>query len=92
MSKYDPLARHLRRQTSDTVEMTFRDLELVLRAMLPRSAERPQWWANEKSETSRHVQSRAWLSAGFDAFLLKGQERVRFVRQTSASRPASMDA
>lgn len=82
MSKYDPLARHLRRQASDTVEMSFRDLELVLRAMLPRSAERPQWWANEDSETTRHAQSRAWICAGFDAFLLKGQERVRFVRRS----------
>ena len=82
MSKYDPLARHLRRQTSETVEMTFRDLELVLKAMLPRSAERPQWWANETSETTRHVQSRAWISAGFDALLLKGQERVRFIRRS----------
>ena len=82
MSKYDPLARHLQRQTSDTVEMTFWDLELVLRAMLPRSAERPQWWANENSETTRHVQSRAWLSAGYDAFLVKGQERIRFVRRS----------
>ena len=82
MSKYDPLARHLRRQTSETVVMTFRDLVLVLKAMLPRSAERPQWWANETSETTRHVQSRAWISAGFDAFLLKGQERVRFIRRS----------
>ncbi|SJM62665.1 hypothetical protein FM111_09030 [Brevundimonas diminuta 3F5N] len=62
--------------------MTFRDLELVLRAMLPRSAERPQWWANENNETTRHVQSRAWLSAGYDAVLVKGQERVRFVRRS----------
>jgi hypothetical protein len=72
--------------------MTFRDLELVLRAMLPRSAERPQWWANENLETTRHVQSRAWLSAGFDAFLVKGQDRVKFARRSSAVRPDPMDA
>ena len=48
--------------------------------MLPNSAQRPQWWANEVSPDSRHVQSRAWRNAGYDASLLTA-ERVRFTRR-----------
>lgn len=49
--------------------------------MLPNSASRPQWWANETDPDSRHVQSRAWRNAGYDAFLLPSRERVRFTRR-----------
>lgn len=60
--------------------MTFRDIERVIGALLPNSAQRPQWWANERSADSRHVQCAAWLNAGFNAVLLKAEERVRFER------------
>jgi len=38
MAKYDPLEAHLRRQKTATYEMTFRDIERVLAALLPRRA------------------------------------------------------
>lgn len=81
MGKYDPLAFHLRRQKVDSVEMSFRDIELTLRDMLPKSAQRPQWWANEQSADSSHVQCKAWLSAGYEAFLIADADRVRFRRR-----------
>ena len=81
MAKYDPLHDHLRRQNAATYEMTFRDIERVLASLLPHSAERPEWWANERSADTRHVQCRAWLDAGYNAFLDKGAERVRFERR-----------
>ena len=78
MGKYDPLYDYLRRRGTAEVEMTFRDIERVLGAMLPNSAARPQWWANEAEIDTRHVQSFAWQRAGYDAFLVAGAERVRF--------------
>ena len=81
MAKYDPLSRHLRRKGMNELEMSFADVERVIGAMLPKSASRPQWWANESSDETSHVQCRAWRSAGYDAFLLEGKERVRFRRR-----------
>jgi hypothetical protein len=81
MGKYDPLFAHLRRQTSATYEMSFRDIERLLTAFLPHGAERAEWWSNERAPGSRRVQSRAWLDAGYSAFLVKGAGRVRFERR-----------
>ena len=61
--------------------MSFRDIENVIGAMLPNSASRPQWWANEISPDSRYVQNRAWRDAGYDAFLIAGTDRVHFKRR-----------
>jgi hypothetical protein len=82
MSKYDPLHAHLRRQTTAVYEMSFRDIERILAALLPKSAERPEWWGNETSPDTTHVQCKAWLAAGYHAYLHKGQDRVRFQRTT----------
>jgi hypothetical protein len=81
MAKYDRLYAHLRRQKASPYEMSFREIEGVLHTFLPKSAERAEWWANEQSLASRHVQCRAWLAAGYSAFLIKGAERVRFERR-----------
>ena len=83
MRKYDALSGHLRRQTADELEMTFTEIERVIGAMLPKSASRPQWWANEEAADSRHVQVRAWRNAGYDAFLVRDAERVRFTRRVA---------
>jgi hypothetical protein len=80
MGKYDPLEGHLRRQKADTYEMSFRDVERVLGGLLPKSAQRPEWWANEQNPETRHVQCRAWLQAGFRAVVRPQAERVRFER------------
>lgn len=81
MAKYDPLGRFLRRQSGADVDMSFADIERVIGGMLPKSAARPQWWANEIDPDNRHVQSRAWRSAGYDAFPIAGAEKVRFRRR-----------
>jgi hypothetical protein len=80
MGKYDPLEGHLRRQTLAELQMSFTEIERLIGAMLPASAARPQWWANEKGPRRTHIQCEAWLKAGFNAFLMSGKERVRFVR------------
>jgi hypothetical protein len=81
MAKYDLLHAHLRRQKTATYEMTFGDVERVIAALLPKSAQRPEWWANETNPDTRHVQCKAWLDAGYNAFLIQGAERVRFERR-----------
>jgi hypothetical protein len=65
----------------ETLEMSFREIERVIGAMLPNSAQRPQWWANERRETT-HVQCRAWLDEGYEAFPVSGADRVRFKRRS----------
>lgn len=80
MAKYTPLERHLRRCKLPSTELTFAHIERVIGAMLPNSAQRPEWWGNEQSSDTRHVQCLAWRAAGFSAELIKGEDRVRFTR------------
>lgn len=80
MGKYDPLRDYLKRQRSQTFELSFAEIERTLGAMLPNSATRPQWWANVADPATTHVQREAWRAAGFDAFLIAGKDRVRFRR------------
>lgn len=80
MAKYDPLEGHLRRQKTASYEMTFRDIERVLGGLLPKSAHRPEWWANEQSPDTRHVQCKAWLRAGYRTEPRVHSESVRFTR------------
>ena len=64
MSKYDPLTIFLKAQAAKNLPMSFSEVEKVLGTKLPSSALKYQaWWANEA--TGSHVQSRAWLRAGF---------------------------
>ncbi len=78
MAKYDPLLRYLRRQSGSEVVLTFSEIENLLVALLPKSARRREWWANETSELTRHVQCRAWTEAGYQAFPSIDYDRVTF--------------
>lgn len=65
--KYLPLAHFLLEQpsTDKFVDLTFKEIEKLIRTWLPTSAKRYRvWWANER-ESSRHVQSNAWMSIGW---------------------------
>lgn len=79
MSKYDALTQHLARRNEARIAMGFAEIERLLGFPLPRSARmhRP-WWANSDHG---HVQSRAWLDAGFSAREVDlTAERLEFVR------------
>ena len=78
MGVYDPLREYLRKQKLSEFVLTFEEIERVLKRMLPNSAAHPQWW--EDAVDVRHIQQRAWSDAGFKAFLIKGADKVRFVR------------
>lgn len=75
MGKYDPLCAYLRRQKGDPVDLSFRDIERKLGALLPKAALIDSWWS-----PAAGVQSQAWLDAGFEATPLIKSERVLFTR------------
>lgn len=85
MSKYDPLKRHLLRQSHDEVRMTFRELETILGFTLPPSARKhPPWWSNN---VGTHVNAAAWREAGWRTVRVDVPgERVTFVRDLTADR------
>jgi hypothetical protein len=84
VSKYDPLRDLLRQQRLREFDLTFAEIERVLGFKLPASADRPQWWANVRSQRSN--QREAWRTAGYDAFLIKGSDKVRFRRVAGTNR------
>lgn len=77
MAKCDPLGAYLRRRGSPEIELAFEEIERIIGSKLAETASRPQWWANETSRDTRHVQCRAWQEAGYEAFLLP-RKRVLF--------------
>ena len=80
MAKYDPLGAYLTRRGSTEIELAFEEVERIVGSRLPETASRPQWWANEASPDTRHVQCKAWRDAGYEAFLLP-RGRVLFRRR-----------
>lgn len=78
MGIYDPLRDHLRKQRLQEFELKFIEIENLIGRRLPKSAERPQWWANQKDGT--RPQRDAWRDAGYEAFLVKGRDRVHFCK------------
>lgn len=93
MAKYDPLHRYLRQQFAAEVVLTFSEIENLLTALLPKSARRREWWANETADDTTHVQCRAWMRAGYLAFPTLDAERVLFQKiQSNTKRSMSSNA
>ena len=78
MPKYAPLATFLRRQKQTTVTLTFRDIERIVGALLPKAATADGWWREGPSGPSapQHI---ALAEAGFVAEPQVRGEVVRFV-------------
>ena len=63
MSKYAPLADHLRSSGQESVAMTFGDIERIIGAKLPQSAfNHRAWWSNNPTN---NIMTHAWLKAGY---------------------------
>ena len=62
MSKYEPLRVFLERQGTETVRMTFAEVERVLGFKLPRSQIYPAWWSNNPTN---NVMTNEWIAAGY---------------------------
>jgi hypothetical protein len=80
MSKYDKLGRYLRGQRGEWHAMSFGEIESVLGFSMPVSARKYRpWWANQSD--GGHVQSHAWMSAGWRVWSVNfSAERVEFQR------------
>jgi hypothetical protein len=78
MSKYDPLCDYLKAQNFREFQLSFREIEAILGCTLPASSQRPQWWANQVAPG--RPQREAWRAAGYDAFLVRGSEKMTFRR------------
>ena len=64
MNKYDPLSIYLNHLTETYIELSFEQIESILKTNLPVSARTiRQWWSNDQTS---HVQSRdGWLCVGW---------------------------
>lgn len=63
MSKYEPLAVHLRRSGQATLSMTFHAIERIVGTKLPPSAYKYRaWWSNNPTNS---VITHAWLDVGY---------------------------
>lgn len=80
MAKYDPLSIYLRCQKSQTVELSFREIENLIGSMLPNKASDPAWWCPMDEPGPKTVQLKAWSEARYEAFLAPYRERVSFRR------------
>ena len=96
MSKYLPLATFLRRQKTETVVLTFAEIERIVSGLLLKASADPAWWQADAS--SSQPQQRVLFEAGFTAEADLRAETVRFsrtepVRQSSRSAgPAPIQA
>ena len=83
MGKYDALGTFLRRwkvrNDAPGVELSFAQIESIVRGLLPRAAADPQWWYMDEQAEPPH--RRAWREAGFDAIADMAAERVYFQRR-----------
>ncbi|NOX73010.1 MAG: hypothetical protein GXP03_05120 [Alphaproteobacteria bacterium] len=65
MGKYEPLGQHLERSGKLNIPLTFEEIEAIIDSALPVSARKyPAWWSNNPTG---HVNSAAWLGAGYKA-------------------------
>lgn len=87
MSVYDPLRDYLRIQELYEFELPFSEIEQITGRLLPEGAYRPQWWSNNKG--GKLPQRDAWRNAGFEAFLIVRERRVRFRRCPDSISPQS---
>ncbi|HVZ12960.1 MAG TPA: hypothetical protein VG894_00720 [Bauldia sp.] len=62
MGKYAPIRLFLERRGSETVPMTFAEIEKVLGFKLPNSKNHPAWWSNNPKN---NVMTNEWLAAGY---------------------------
>ncbi len=84
MTKYSPLTDDLESRGSETIHYRFGQLDDIVGG-LPSSARRHRaWWSNEGGSRS-HVQSQAWMNAGYVVEIVDlAREMVGFRRVSPA--------
>ena len=65
MGKYEPLGQFLRKQRTQEVPLTFREIEKITGVKLPTKAQHQRaWWSNNPDN---NVMTKVWLAAGFES-------------------------
>jgi hypothetical protein len=85
MSKYDALGDFLRKQRTNLVPLTFREIERLTGTTLPPSSTYRAWWSNNPFNS---VMTKIWLDAGFRSEQVDMERRklvFRRVGQTPSS-------
>jgi hypothetical protein len=90
MNKYDRLRDYLFKRNSPEIVLTMSEIEEIMDANLPGTAEIPHWWKNERSAVTSNARLPAWEAAGYEAIHPQGSDYVIFRRfkaepQASAS-------
>lgn len=80
MSKYGPLQDHLRHSGEKSLSMTFATIESIVGALPATAHKNDAWWSNEDAKTTKHVQSKAWTEAGYQAVVDRKSKTVKFVK------------
>jgi hypothetical protein len=78
--KYAPLRIVLRKSTADEISLSFGEIESLIKAPLPPTAESALWW-RRRTAGNQQGQAQAWLSEGYEARPDIGNRRVTFVRR-----------
>jgi hypothetical protein len=82
VSKYEPLGEFLRSRRADEVPMTFSEIERIIGAKLPRSAEYRAWWSNNDFNS---VMTKVWRQAGFESTKVDMAARKLIFRRVSTA-------
>jgi hypothetical protein len=84
MSKYSPLADFLATQQQDEIQMSFSDIEKILKFNLPPVARNNDaWWANSRTDDS-HTHAHLWIRAGWQSQKINRSEGWIVFRQINS--------
>jgi hypothetical protein len=79
MSKYQPLRRYLEGRGTESVPMSFAEIEKVIGFKLPESQKYPAWWSNNPTN---NVMTNEWLAAGYKTEQVDIEGRKLVFRRT----------
>lgn len=85
MSKYEPLQAYLRSRNTETVPMSFAEIEKVLGFELPKSQMYAAWWSNNPTN---NVMTNEWLAAGYRTEQVDIEGRKLVFRRAEERGPA----
>jgi hypothetical protein len=80
MGKFEGLTHRLAKANVGEIVLSFADIEDATGEILPKSAERPQYWENPSNPDHVVGMKKAVREAGYRSFLIAGSGKVRFVR------------
>ncbi len=89
MSKYEPLRAYLREHGTETVPMSFAEIEAVLGFPLPKSQMYAAWWSNNPTN---NVMTNEWLAAGYRTEQVDIEGRKLVFRRAEEPAPIAVRA